>query len=406
MTQQPLKLLIVDDSRIFRSLVELAVRDMEEVQVVGSVWNGIKAMEAIHQSPPDLVTLDVEMPQMGGMETLRAIQSYNAQHPERAPVGVLMLSAHTREGVALTLSALEAGAFDFITKPQLESDTENFARLQQDLLRKILVFRRRRMAGSASPARPFNKPRTATEPPRAPSPSDSRSIVVPASAPAHSAAQSPASGTNHSPSDMTREAGGPVRAVLIAVSTGGPQALSTLLPELTRHVEVPIFIVQHMPPEFTRLLADSFAKRCESAVIEAGPDDIVHPKTVYIAPGGRHLMLRSLEGSVRTGLTDQPPENGCRPSADVLFRSAAHLYGGGLVAVVLTGMGSDGSRGLGPLKRAGAHVIAQDQATSVVWGMPGSAVETGMVDEVLALGAIAPAVARVIRNRSRGGSGR
>ncbi len=189
--------------------------------------------------------------------------------------------------------------------------------------------------------------------------------------------------------------------MVVAVSTGGPAALARLLPELCQRIELPILVVQHMPPEQPEMMTNlvkSLAGRCSRPVIEARDGAVVAAGTVYFAPGNRHLVLRQGMAQVITSLTDQPPENNCRPSADVLFRSAAHVWGGDVVAVVLTGMLNDGTRGLEPLKRAGAYAIAQDMKTSVVWGMPGSAVAAGLIDEVLPLDEIAAAVETVVQS--------
>jgi two-component system chemotaxis response regulator CheB len=163
-----------------------------------------------------------------------------------------------------------------------------------------------------------------------------------------------------------------------------------VLPVLTRHASAPLFIVQHFPQGMTRYFADSLGKKCDYRVAEASDGEAVQLRTAYIAPGGRHMIVRKHDAGVVTALNDQPPENGCRPSVDVLFRSVAAVYPQSVVAIILTGMGCDGARALGPMKRSGAYVIAQDEATSVVWGMPGAAVATSQVDEVLALEAIGP----------------
>jgi two-component system chemotaxis response regulator CheB len=249
------------------------------------------------------------------------------------------------------MEALAGGAFDFVTKPNTQRADAGLAHLRQELLVKIRHFMRHRRAT-------MNR--------------------LPVIAP---------------PLPAPRQCHVRPQAVLIAASTGGPWALRTMLPELCQSVELPILVVQHLPPPFTRSLADNLHRHCSHRVREAGEGDVVETRTVYIAPGGRHLLLRAvLGGRVITALNDRPPENGCRPSADVLFRSASVAYGEGAVAVVLTGMGADGSAGLGALKRAGAYVIAQDEASSVVWGMPGSAVASGHVDVVLPLDQIAAAI--------------
>lgn len=360
------RLLIVDDSRIFRSALADALAGADEVEVVGSVWNGAKALDFVRATPPDLVTLDVEMPGMNGLEVLREVQRFNASRPAEPAVGVLMVSAFTRRGADITIQALEAGAFDFLPKPAGANAAANLETLRQELLAKVRLFmaRRGRGAGRRAPA----VPQGARKP-------------------------DPPSGTLRRLLPLPR----PLRAVLIAVSTGGPPALAELLPDLCARISLPVFVVQHMPPDFTASLARSLNARCTHQVVEAVDGAEVQPRTVYFAPGGKHLVVRlGTRGRVLTGLNEQPPENSFRPSADVLFRSAAAVYGGDVVALVLTGMGNDGTAGLAVLRRAGALVLAQDEATSVVWGMPGSAVAAGHVDAVLPLPRLAAAVEALI----------
>ncbi|HVS36106.1 MAG TPA: chemotaxis-specific protein-glutamate methyltransferase CheB [Gemmataceae bacterium] len=355
----PARVLIVDDSRIFRAALAEALTGQEGIVVVGSVFSGEKALEFLRASPVDVVTLDVEMPGLDGLQTLAAIQRLNASRPLEAEIGVIMVSAFTSRGADVTVRALQAGAFDFVTKPSSARAESNLAELRRQLTCQIRLFLARRSVADAAQVERVQAPGRLR--------------------PARSA-------------HVAR----PVRAVLIASSTGGPRALDALLPDLRRRVELPVLIVQHMPPRFTQSLAESLARRVGGRVVEAADGDHVQSGTVYIAPGGRHLVLRSQGGRVLTGLNDQPPENHCRPSADVLFRSAAAALGGEAVAVVLTGMDCDGTAGLRPLKRAGAYVIAQDEATSVVWGMPGSVVRAGLADEVLPLGDIAAAVQALV----------
>jgi two-component system chemotaxis response regulator CheB len=358
---EPIKVLIVDDSRLFRSAVEEALRSATDVAVVGSVFNGEKALEAIATAPPDIVTLDVEMPGMNGLEVLKQIQTFNDSRPTFAPVKVIMVSAFTRRGAQVTISALEQGAFDFVTKPSGPSADANILTLRAELLDRI-----RACAGSRS--------RVGTTP-------IARAPVLPIKSPIPSRR--------------------PARAIVIGASTGGPRALSTLLPALCSLVEMPILIVQHMPPDFTRSLAESLARQTGANVIEASDGLELQNRTVYIAPGGKHLLVRGPSALPRTGITDQPPENGCRPSADPLFRAAAAIFGSDVLALILTGMGRDGTIGLGAIKRAGGYVIAQDEASSVVWGMPGSAVQAGVVDEVLPLEQIAKAAAKIATGGAR-----
>jgi two-component system, chemotaxis family, protein-glutamate methylesterase/glutaminase len=355
MDPEPLRILIVDDSRIFRGALEGALEGRAGIRVVGSVWNGEKAIEFIRQTPPDLVTLDVNMPGRGGLETLSDIQDFNATRPDRPPVGVLLVSALTERGAAVTVEGLERGAFDFIKKPDGPDEKGNAALLRQQLFEKIDHFAQRR-------GRPSGTTITRRE----------------------SAAPAPIQRTER------------FQAVAIGSSTGGPEALVRVLPVLTRQASVPLFIVQHFPQGMTRFFAESLGRKCDYRVTEASDGEAVQPRTAYIAPGGRHMIVRKHDGRVLIGLNDLPPENGCRPSVDVLFRSIAAVYPRSAVAIVLTGMQSDGAKGLGPLHRSGAYVIAQDEATSVVWGMPGAAVATGQVDEVLPLDDIGPKVAALL----------
>ncbi|MFH2218370.1 MAG: chemotaxis response regulator protein-glutamate methylesterase [Pseudomonadota bacterium] len=341
------KLLIVDDSRIFRSAVEECLSGETDIHVVGSVWNGEKAIEFIRSNPPDLVTLDIEMPGMGGLETLKTIQRINASDLRSRPIGVIMLSSHTQEGADITVKALEIGAFDFIPKPEGKTLKESIAILRNQLVAKIRNFTTR----SIYPGRA--EPRIVTAP--APQISPETAFFS------------------------------KIRAILIGVSTGGPKALAEILPSICEKVDVPIFIVQHMPPTFTQSLAKSLNSKCRHTVIEGENNDIVRDKYVYIAPGGRHMVLMKKRQSIRTIINDQPPEKGCKPSVDILFSSGATVYGNHSIAVILTGMGVDGTEGARVLKRTGAYIIAQNEETSVVWGMPGSAKASGNVDKVLPL---------------------
>lgn len=354
-----IKLLIVDDSRLFRSALEEALRGQSGIIIAGSVFSGSKAVEFIHDTPPDLVTLDVEMPGLDGLQTLEEIQAFNRSRPGAPPVGVVMVSAFTRRGEQVTINALQAGAFDFVAKPSGESAERNLAILRDELMVKIRAFAASRWrSGAGAPV---------TQAP---------------------AARAPAVKRSH------------FRAIVIGASTGGPRALSDMLPALCQAVDLPILIVQHMPPGFTRSLAESLARQTNRRVVEAADGMPLEPATVYIAPGAKHLLLRGTCALPQLALNEQPPENGCRPSADVLFRSAAAVLGGEVIALILTGMGRDGTAGLGAVRRAGGHIIAQDEPSSVVWGMPGSAVQAGVVDDVQPLRSIPATVAAVV-NRAR-----
>jgi two-component system chemotaxis response regulator CheB len=351
----PARVLIVDDSRIFRTALEQALTGQDGIAVVGSVFSGDKALEFLRTRAPDIVTLDVEMPGMDGLQTLKAIQRFNAEQGPNKEVGVIMVSAFTRRGADITVQALQAGAFDFVTKPSGPNTEANQNSLCHQLVAKIRLYMgRRRDLGGSSVRTPY---RTAGP-----------SVRIPRT----------------------------IQVIAIAASTGGPKALEELLPDLCKRVAIPVMVVQHMPPPFTRSLAKNLARQTGLSVVEAGNNEKVLAKHVYIAPAGKHLVLRSYGGQLFTALNEQPPENGFRPSADVLFRSAAAVVGKAMAAIVLTGMAcdsiADGTAGAAPVKRAGGYVLAQDEATSVVWGMPGSIVRAGLADEVLPLGSIAGAI--------------
>jgi two-component system chemotaxis response regulator CheB len=363
---EPLKILIVDDSRIFRAVLQGALEAIPGVKVVGSVWNGAKALEFLQSQSVDLVTLDVEMPTMDGLATLREIQRLTASGALASPVACLLLSAHTAHGAEVTVEGLEAGAFDFITKPAGDDPEQAASILRDELTSKIQWLRLRRKPTTASGG--------GKEPPAHPRPAESASPRM-------------------------------IRAVCIVASTGGPQALASLLPPLTVGCQTPIFIVQHMPVGFTSYLAESLAKRCSRPVREARDGETAVPGGVYLAPGGKHMLLRNRGGETGIFLNEQPPVNGCRPAGDVLLRSAASVFASQAVGVVLTGMGQDGAQGLLSMRRAGAATIAQDEATSVVWGMPGAAAALRAAERILPLDQIAGYIASLTtRGPERRGS--
>ncbi len=373
-------ILIVDDSRIFRSAIEESLTGESDIAVIGSVRNGVKAIEFIESNHPDLVTLDVEMPDMNGLETLKAIQDINASGKNSHPIGVIMVSSFTQKGADITIESLETGAFDFITKPEGKNFSESIEILRRQLVVKIRYFTSGRISSLLSKKRKAKEKEQEKEQAKEKEKKGYRCLT---------------SATRPSPC-VSRLSG--VRAILIGVSTGGPKALAEILPPLCEKTDVPIFIVQHMPPHFTQSLAESLNSKCRFTVMEARNEDVVRERHVYIAPGGRHMLVRQNSGNIVTIINMQPPEKGCRPSADVLFRSAAAVYGSSAVAIILTGMGSDGTKGAGTLKRAGACIIAQDEETSVVWGMPGSARASGNVDAVLPLGKIPDSVYALINS--------
>jgi two-component system chemotaxis response regulator CheB len=368
--REKIKLLIADASLVFRRAVEDAFDGSDTIQITGSVRNGEKAIELLEKNPPDIVTLDLNMPGMDGFQTLEEIKKFNASRPGLRPVGVIILSPEAEKGAESALRALEAGAFDLITKPGPDS----LERLADHIKRQIILKARAWMFMDRA--------------------EKSRTVVS-------------SSASSARPRTAGRLPGGKARAVFIGVSTGGPKALGDMLPSLCAKIDVPVFIVQHMPPLFTKSLASQLNSKCAPyKVLEGADGATVTGKTVFIAPGGMHMTVEKSGHALTVRTNTQPPENGCRPSVDTLFRSAASAYGASTVAVILTGMGSDGTNGASVMRDAGAHVIIQDEATSVIWGMPGSAAAAGCADETVPLMDIPEAVAKIVSGvRPRNGAG-
>ena len=360
----PLRVLVVDDSVVVRRLVSTALEADPRIEVIGSAPNGRIALAKIEQHRPDAVTLDVEMPVMDGLEALREIRR---RWPDLA---VVMFSTLTERGATATLEALALGASDYVTKPSSTHDLdEGVAAVRRELAPKLLALCPRRGAPTTTPGAPAARLRT----PRAASP------AAPAPVPVRARPARP---------DQR------VDVVAIGVSTGGPNALAEVLPALAGSLPVPVVVVQHMPPLFTKLLAERLDARCAVRVVESAGGEMLLPGTVYVAPGGRHLVVERSGPLVMTRLDDGPPESSCRPAVDPLLRSVADVYGAHALAVVLTGMGQDGLRGVEAVAAAGGQVLAQDERTSVVWGMPGFVARSGLADDVLPLDRVADEIAR------------
>jgi len=360
------RVLVVDDTVVFRRAVSDALAGVPGVEVVGTASNGRLAMARMAALQPDMVTLDIEMPEMNGIEVLEAMAAAGMKP------GVIMLSSLTRRGGELTVRALELGAFDFLTKPDGGSAEANLGELRGRLLPMIRAFERRREIRAILRS-------DASGPPQA---------AVPAAPAAATAFQPPLRGS--------RRSGPPM--VLIGVSTGGPGALAKLVPALPGDLGAPVFIVQHMPAMFTQPLAVSLDQKSALRVKEAQDGEAAQANYAYVAPGGKHMKLTpGPKGEIIVRIADDPPENGCRPAVDYLFRSAALHFPGRSVAAVLTGMGCDGTAGLRMLKRGGCFSIAQDEASCVVFGMPKEAIQAGMVDMVAPLDGIGAAIVRAVR---------
>lgn len=349
-----IRILVVDDSVVVRRMLTDALSADPMLEVVGAAPNGRIALARIPQLNPDVITLDVEMPEMDGLEALAAIRKTYPRLP------VIMFSTVTERGAAATLDALALGANDYVTKPSnVGSAAKAIEAIRQDLIPKIKV-------------------------------------CCPFLAAAEIFRPRPASAVFPRPSPPLKRAGPPGRVdvVAIGVSTGGPNALSLLLPQLPADFPVPVVIVQHMPPLFTRFLAERLSAKSKIQVEEGSRQQILRPSQALIAPGDFHMTVARQGPMVRLSTNQGPPENSCRPAVDVLFRSVVDVYGPYVLGVVLTGMGKDGLRGSERIREAGGQVIVQDEATSVVWGMPGFVAGAGLADAVLPLEQVAGEIVR------------
>ena len=352
-----IRVLVVDDSVVIRRMVSNVLSSDPLIEVVGAAANGRIALAKIPQVNPDLITLDIEMPEMNGLEALAEIRKTYPLLP------VIMFSTLTERGAAATLDALSLGASDYVTKPaNVGNAALSMQRIREELIHKIKVFCSKVVGPEGAPARP--------ELPPAPAPKRRTAPM----------------GRREKP-----------EIVAIGVSTGGPNALGEVLPALPADFPVPVVIVQHMPPMFTKLLAERLASQSAIHVGEGAFGESLEPAQAWVAPGDYHMTLARDTDSIRLRTNQAPPENSCRPSVDVLFRSVAETYGPRSLAVVMTGMGKDGLRGCEDIREAGGQVLVQDEASSVVWGMPGFVAQAGLADRVLPLERIGFEIVRKVK---------
>jgi two-component system chemotaxis response regulator CheB len=354
-----IRVLVVDDSAVIRKVLGDLLGQDPAIEVVGSAPNGKVALEKLSSLNPDIITLDIEMPEMNGLDVVREIRQRGNQVP------IIMCSSLTADGASHTLDALALGASDYVTKPSSHGVNTRDV-VGDDLLRKIkaLAKQERNASGSSSV-------RT--------------SSLVRSDIPREA-----------KPDKMLSEVG----IVAFGVSTGGPNALMELLPQFSATFPVPIVIVQHMPPLFTKMLALRLCEVSKLPVSEAQHSQEVLPGQVYLAPGGFHMEIKRLLGRTVVALNDGPAENSCRPAVDVLFRSVAKTYGDKSLGVILTGMGQDGLNGAKEIKRVGGSLIIQDKESSAVWGMPGSIIDAGLEPYVSPLNGIAQEIERLVTTDS------
>jgi two-component system, chemotaxis family, protein-glutamate methylesterase/glutaminase len=349
----PIRILVVDDSVVIRKVLTDALAGDPAVEVAGTASDGRFALAKIDQLKPDIVTLDVEMPNMSGLETIKEIRK---SHP-RLPI--IMFSTLTERGAATTLDALALGASDYVTKPSNTGSLDvTMLRIKEDLLPKI----------KALCGRGFGDKKPSFPPPKPPQP-----VAV------------------------AERARARIEVVAIGTSTGGPNALAEVIPAIPADFPAPIVIVQHMPKLFTRLLADRLAKASAISVHEGEPNKKLEPGHAWIAPGDYHMVVERGASGVHLALNQDAPENSCRPAVDVLFRSVAATFGANTLAVVLTGMGSDGVLGAQSIREKGGSVFVQDEASSVVWGMPGQTAAAGFADHIYPLRNIAAEIDHHVR---------
>jgi two-component system chemotaxis response regulator CheB len=354
-----IRLLLVDDSLVIRRALRECFRDDPEIEVVGVAETGIRALQQIESLKPDVVTLDIEMPEMDGLETLRTLRAKGVELP------VIIFSKHTSHGASITMQALELGASDVVAKPEAHGGNGSPCEIVKRQLRS-----RVRALGRKT-----------------------HKVLRRARGDIESALESGAD----SNFTIDREIG----AVAIAISTGGPPALIEIVSHLRKDLQFPIFITQHMPPVFTRHLADRLSARGHLRAVEGQDGMVVEPGGLYIAPGDYHMEVVREGEQVVLRTSQAAHENSCRPSADVMFRSLAHLYGSKLVGVVMTGMGQDGRHGAEVIKAKGGLVVAQDQSSSLVWGMPRAVISAGFQDAVVTLTDIAKLINQAHKKSSK-----
>jgi two-component system chemotaxis response regulator CheB len=412
MAERALHVLVVDDTVVYRRVLQKVVAEIPGAEVVGIAANGRIALDKLTQLDVDVVLLDVEMPEMGGLEALREIR-------QRWPrIGVVLLSGADRHAADITMKALELGALDFVAK----ADTGDVQRNQRQLVGQLTaIMRAFEVARSLGRTERVSlRGRASISPGAVGRDRVTRSQGIDGGVKSEinvEGRKTTATGTEQRSTrgadGKTREspgAGGlvacaipktifPIDVLLIGSSTGGPQALAKVIPALPSDLGIPVLVVQHMPPVFTASLAESLNRASKIRVVEASDNQLIVANTVFIAPGGRHMVVKGELGSgeKRIVLNDEPPVNSVRPAVDVLFMSAAQLYGGNTLSVILTGMGEDGREGVRVLRTFGGQTLTQDAASCVVYGMPRAVEQARLSDESVPLDDLAIRIALLVR---------
>lgn len=371
MTQTRLTVLIVDDSPVFRKVLTTVLEEDPRFQIVNKARNGHEALDMVRKLRPDVVILDVEMPVLDGLSTLKALRT------SFGDIDVIMFSSLTSAGAEVTFQALDGGAFDFVPKPETRSIEDGLASIRKELTPKLTFLHTRKTLREVSSGMRFQ---------HRPKPSPNRGL----------ARRNAAAAPLPAPRAEVR------RVVALGISTGGPRALAQMVPALPANFPVGLLIVQHMPPVFTGALAKRLNESAALEVQEAVDGQEIKQGMVLLAPGGRHMTVQPdgrAASLVRIRLTDTPPVHNCRPSVDVLFDSVNGVYGAEAVGVIMTGMGSDGVEALRRMKQRGAYIIAQNEATCTVYGMPRKPVEEGLADDVVPLDQVASAITRAVSPR-------
>lgn len=369
---KPIRVLIADDSSIMRRTISQALSQRSGVELIGAAQDGAEAIAFFRAQQPDVVLLDVEMPRINGFAALKSIREISRTVP------VIMFGSFAPANEAAVRDAIDAGATDCVSKPTGVGHIDTvIAYLQDAVVSKIMAWGQSSTTQGNAPVRGDTKTSVFLPPQR------ERGIP-----------STPIVPTGQSKSAVSGKSlrGGPVHVVVIGSSTGGPNALVDVISQLPKDIGVPILIVQHMPPMFTQLLAERLDRSSPLKAREGFDGAVIQPGEVWIAPGDFHMTVARQGNNVVLKTNQNAPENSCRPAVDVLFRSVADVYGNNTLAVVLTGMGRDGTAGCRVLSESGAGILAQDEASSVVWGMPRSVVEAGLADSVLSLNDIGPAI--------------